>query len=150
MSCLLIVIQKSTLVSLSISKVGSIHRGLNQVGSIPHGLSPPGLNPPGLNPPGLSPPVTVVRRVKANQINRSIHRASPKNNKVIFAVKMNTFRFLPHLLFSFVATMCTWRKIWRLPKRRRKWRIYLYAGRTERCGIDSFFLFAGIEKRPFP
>ena len=55
---LLIVIQKSTLVSMSISKVGSINRGLNQVGSIPHGLSPPGLNPPGLNPPGLSPPVT--------------------------------------------------------------------------------------------
>ena len=50
--------QATTLASLSISKVGSIHHGLNQVGSIPHGLSPPGLNPPGLNPPGLSPPVT--------------------------------------------------------------------------------------------
>ncbi len=31
--------------------MASIHRGLNQMGSIPHGLSPPGLNPPGLNPP---------------------------------------------------------------------------------------------------
>ena len=39
--------------------MASIHRGLNQVGSIPHGLSPPGLSPPGLNPPGLNPPGTI-------------------------------------------------------------------------------------------
>ncbi len=31
--------------------MASIHRGLNQVGSIPHGLSPPGLSPPGFKPP---------------------------------------------------------------------------------------------------
>ncbi len=39
--------------------MASVYRGLNQVGSIPPGLSPPGLSSPGLNPPGLSPPVTL-------------------------------------------------------------------------------------------
>ncbi len=42
--------------------MASVHRGLNQVGSIPHGLSPPGLSSPGLNSPGLSPPVTSHNR----------------------------------------------------------------------------------------
>ncbi len=42
--------------------MASIHRGLNQVGSIPHGLSSPGLSPPGLNPPGLNPPRTMCLR----------------------------------------------------------------------------------------
>ncbi len=44
------------------STMASIHRGLNQVGSIPHGLSSPGLSPPGLNPPGLNPPRTMCLR----------------------------------------------------------------------------------------
>ncbi len=49
-------------ITLVQSTLASVHSGLNQVGSIPHDLSPPGLSPPGLNPPGLNPPGTSGNR----------------------------------------------------------------------------------------
>ncbi len=53
-------------ITLVQSTLASVHRGLNQMGSIPHGLSPPGLSPPGLNPPGLNPPGTEVESTYQN------------------------------------------------------------------------------------
>ncbi len=63
-------------ITLVQSTLASVHRGLNQVGSIPHGLSPPGLSPPGLNPPGLNPPGTsrklaAARRREVREISFS-------------------------------------------------------------------------------
>ncbi len=77
--------------------MASVHHGLNQEGSIPHGLSPPGLSPPGLNPPGLSPSGTVpdAEGLVSCNINMIFNKFSRYSRKE-FLVPSQMSPFLEH------------------------------------------------------